>query len=106
MDPVLCDSVLISVEQVDLRMRGKIVLDQDHRELVRLAVIVTGNDNIRCFVIFSEQVILEMRIADHFGGELLPLRMVLRSDLLSQGFFMGVVPVIVSSDCHVRCTPL
>ena len=106
MHPVLRDSVFVSVEQVDLRMGGKIVLHQHFRQLIRFSVIVTGNNDIRRFVILREQMIFEMRIADDFRGELLSFCVVPGPDLLRQSLFMGKVPVIVSSDCHVRRTPL
>ncbi len=106
MDSVLCNPVFISVEQVDLRMSGKIVLHQHHREFIGLAVIVTGNYDVRCLMILCEQMILKMRIAHYFRREFLPFCMVFPSDLFSKGLFMGKIPVVVCSDCHVQRTPL
>ena len=87
-------------------MRGKIVLHQHLCEFIGLAVIVTGNNDIRCFVLLREQVILKMRIAHYLRREFLPFRMIVHPDLLSQGLFMGKIPVVVCSDCHVQRTPL
>ena len=106
MNSVFRYSVFISIEEVDLRMRGKIVLHQHLCEFIGLAVIVTGNNDIRCLVFLREQMILKMRIAHYFRREFLPFCMVVPSDLLGKGLFVGKIPVVVCSDCHVQRTPL
>ena len=87
-------------------MRGKIVLHQHLCEFIGLSVVVTGNNDIRCLVFLREQMILKMRIAHYFRREFLPFCMVVPSDLLGKGLFVGKIPVVVCSDCHVQRTPL
>ena len=106
MNTVLRDPVLIAVQQVDLRMGCKKVLDQHFRAFIQTAVVVTCNDDIRHLAVFSQQMVLEMGIRDHLCGERFSRCMILRSDLFHQFFFVDQIPVIVGSYCHVPCTPL
>ena len=106
MDTVLRDPVLIAVQQVDLGMCGKIVLDQHFSTFIELSVVITGDDDIRLAGILREQMVLQMGITHDFRRELLPLRVILRPDLLRKGLFVDQIPFIICSDCHMRCAPL